>query len=287
MGSIDLDGKGEQDMSTPAGWYDDGSGTQRWWDGQQWTDHSAPGAPVASPPAALATAPSLGGDSGGAPSKTSKPWYLRWWVWVLAAIILIAVIANLAGGGRADDDENALPGTSTTEPAPPTETDPPDAEPTESTDSEAAEEQEEASDAGSAQNPLPQPYVAKGFLGGEKYSLVARVFNASANEQVKAWNMFNDDAPAGFKYVVVEMTMTGIDPDGVEPSLAVFDLNLATAEGNRYDAEFVVFAEEMPSMLDGPTLYPPNAFTGYSAYIVPDTAQSFLLYDNANYVALQ
>ncbi|MCA1307539.1 DUF2510 domain-containing protein [Microbacterium esteraromaticum] len=29
-------------MSTPAGWYDDGSGRQRWWDGQQWTEHFAP-----------------------------------------------------------------------------------------------------------------------------------------------------------------------------------------------------------------------------------------------------
>lgn len=25
-------------MSTPAGWYDDGSGRQRWWDGAQWTE---------------------------------------------------------------------------------------------------------------------------------------------------------------------------------------------------------------------------------------------------------
>ncbi|MGB3373679.1 MAG: DUF2510 domain-containing protein, partial [Microbacterium sp.] len=30
-------------MSTPAGWYDDGSGRQRWWDGQQWTENFAPG----------------------------------------------------------------------------------------------------------------------------------------------------------------------------------------------------------------------------------------------------
>lgn len=26
-------------MATPAGWYDDGSGRQRWWDGGQWTDN--------------------------------------------------------------------------------------------------------------------------------------------------------------------------------------------------------------------------------------------------------
>lgn len=33
-------------MTTPAGWYDDGSGRQRWWDGLGWTEHVAPEAPV-------------------------------------------------------------------------------------------------------------------------------------------------------------------------------------------------------------------------------------------------
>jgi len=35
-------------MSVPAGWYDDGSGRQRWWDGEQWTEHFAPETPAAS-----------------------------------------------------------------------------------------------------------------------------------------------------------------------------------------------------------------------------------------------
>lgn len=29
---------------TPAGWYPDGSGGQRWWDGRQWTEHTQPAA---------------------------------------------------------------------------------------------------------------------------------------------------------------------------------------------------------------------------------------------------
>jgi hypothetical protein len=48
-------------MSMPAGWYDDGSGRQRWWDGARWTDDYAPDQGVARPAAGApmhsATAP--------------------------------------------------------------------------------------------------------------------------------------------------------------------------------------------------------------------------------------
>lgn len=36
-------------MSIPAGWYDDGHGQQRWWDGQNWTEHVQPPAAEAAP----------------------------------------------------------------------------------------------------------------------------------------------------------------------------------------------------------------------------------------------
>lgn len=41
-------------MSTPAGWYDDGSGRQRWWDGVAWTEHTVTAqAPTAAPASAI------------------------------------------------------------------------------------------------------------------------------------------------------------------------------------------------------------------------------------------
>lgn len=43
-------------MSTPAGWYDDGSGRQRWWDGAQWTDSFAPTQSVPAPAQSTPTA---------------------------------------------------------------------------------------------------------------------------------------------------------------------------------------------------------------------------------------
>lgn len=227
-----------------------------------------------------------------AKAKAKKAWYLRWWVWVIAAIVLIGAISNLAGGGKnteADDAASeAVASQEATTPdagqAPVAEEPEPTVEPEEPGPTVAPEEP--AAKAGTVANPLPQPYVARGLLGGEKYSLEAHVVNATANAQVAEWNMFNTEAPSGFTYVVVEMTMTGIDADGVEPSLATFDLRLATSEGNRYDSEFIVFGEGMPSMMDGPTLYPGSSFTGYAAYIVPEASQSFLLYDNSNYIAL-
>jgi len=138
---------------------------------------------------------------------------------------------------------------------------------------------------GTAQAPLAQPYTAEGLFGGDKYSLTARIVDANAGGLVAEWNMFNSEAPAGFKYVVAELTMTGIDPDGVEPSLAAFDLSLATPEGNRYDSEYVTLGEGMSSMTDGPTLYPGSTFTGITTYVVPESAQSFLLFDNGKYIS--
>lgn len=40
-------------MSAPSGWYDDGSGRQRWWDGTQWTEHYAAVGGAAAPQQAM------------------------------------------------------------------------------------------------------------------------------------------------------------------------------------------------------------------------------------------
>ncbi|MCS0499678.1 DUF2510 domain-containing protein [Protaetiibacter mangrovi] len=60
------------------GWYPDGSGGQRWWDGRGWTEHTAPGAGVAQP----ATRPAL-------PEGTRVDTV---WVWLVALLTLVSSI---------------------------------------------------------------------------------------------------------------------------------------------------------------------------------------------------
>lgn len=87
--------------TTPPGWYDDGFGALRWWDGAQWTEHvatpdtepAAGGAPGAYPGAAFA------GDSasGGAFVAATEPRKSALWVvWVVLGVVLLAVVIGLA-----------------------------------------------------------------------------------------------------------------------------------------------------------------------------------------------
>lgn len=66
-------------MSNPAGWYDDGSGRQRWWDGTQWTDQFAAPATTAAPAPATVAEPV-------ATSRPKKPHVLSYIALGVAAV---------------------------------------------------------------------------------------------------------------------------------------------------------------------------------------------------------
>lgn len=59
-------------MSMPAGWYDDGSGNQRWWDGEHWTSHLAPEQSPTTP-ARHAAAHDEHGQEASAPTGRAAP----------------------------------------------------------------------------------------------------------------------------------------------------------------------------------------------------------------------
>lgn len=73
-------------MSQPAGWYPQSDGTQRYWDGSQWTSHVAP----ASAPSAPSASPTL---------SAKRAWYQRKRVIIPAVAVLALLGASIANGG--------------------------------------------------------------------------------------------------------------------------------------------------------------------------------------------
>jgi hypothetical protein len=107
--------------TTPAGWYPDPSDAskQRWWDGNQWTEHQqpAPGAYAAAPPA-YGQQPVYGeahgygyGVAGGEPPKSHLAVAIIsvLFVWPIAiyAIVKATQVSGLWTSGRYDDARTA------------------------------------------------------------------------------------------------------------------------------------------------------------------------------------
>ncbi|WP_424447702.1 DUF2510 domain-containing protein [Microbacterium arborescens] len=82
--------------STPPGWYDDGHGALRWWDGAQWTEHTHSPAEPAQPVATEASVSAPGSPSAPAsppaPARRSKLWI----VFVALGVVLVGLIVLAA-----------------------------------------------------------------------------------------------------------------------------------------------------------------------------------------------
>ena len=87
--------------TTPAGWHPQPDGRQRYWDGQQWTEHFAPGTPEATAPVQAAP-------------KATRPWYAKKRVLIPAGIVALLIAMGALGGGGDD----AAPVSADTKPTP-------------------------------------------------------------------------------------------------------------------------------------------------------------------------
>lgn len=94
--------------TTPPGWYPDSQnpGQQRYWDGAQWTDHTAPTT------AAAPQGPPLPTQGGAYASPVESPqkknWFLRHKILsAVLAFLIIAVIASAASSGGGSEDDTA------------------------------------------------------------------------------------------------------------------------------------------------------------------------------------
>jgi hypothetical protein len=84
--------------ASPAGWYPQEDGRLRYWDGQQWTEHFAPGqAPSPSGAPAPIAAPT------GQPTQGGRPWFKKKRVIVPAGLLALVMLGSALSG----EDETA------------------------------------------------------------------------------------------------------------------------------------------------------------------------------------
>lgn len=87
--------------ATPAGWYPQDDGRQRYWDGDQWTDHFAPG---------TATAPADATPQAVNSDVATRPWFKKKRFLIPGGVIALAFVA----GALSPDDATTPVATSTT-----------------------------------------------------------------------------------------------------------------------------------------------------------------------------
>lgn len=84
-------------MSTsPAGWYPQEDGRQRYWDGQQWTEHFAPG--QGQPPTGAPAPAPMGQSAPVAPARGQRPWFKKKRVLIPGGLVALAIIGSAMSG---------------------------------------------------------------------------------------------------------------------------------------------------------------------------------------------
>lgn len=287
---------------TPAGWYDDGSGRQRWWDGQQWgnfADEAETRAPVATLDPASAEPPTkkklnvlalvsaivaaVGFIFACIPGALIVGWILLPIAFVLSIVslflkgdkkwlgivgLIVSIIGTIVGvvvflGVIANAANDAFGGGDTTV-SQPAESEQPE--------EDAAEEPAEEAPAEAAQGSRDNPAPVGTEISNSDWSVVVNSVNPDGNAVVSEANQFNEPAPAGSHYVIVNYTVTYKGADSSYAAEVMLDLVTSTGNVvNSYDA-LVVLTDGMG--LD--ELYTDASATGSQAFLVPD-GETFLV----------
>ena len=94
-------------MSSPAGWYPQPDGQQRYWDGESWTENFAPGVMPGTHAGVLPATPS-GVSSETHPPAARKNWFLRHKILTaIGAVLLLGTVSSLANGAGTKPDRVA------------------------------------------------------------------------------------------------------------------------------------------------------------------------------------
>lgn len=130
--------------------------------------------------------------------------------------------------------------------------------------------EESGADAGTRENPLPIGTL----ISSSDWDVVINSVNLSASAEVAAANMFNEAAPEGQQYAVVNATVTYKGADSSFPAFVQIDYVTATGEVISTWDSLAVAPE--PAFSGGQELYAGGSATGNLAFLIPSSADGIL-----------
>lgn len=279
---------------TPAGWYDDGSGNQRYWDGEKWTDHTSPASVVtATSTAAAAQSPHV------APAKTQPNVlgiialvlgiigfifavmpgaFIIGWVALPIALILavaalflkntgkglaiaaliVAVVGTIAGFVAffvtAANSFDEAFSSGEVTVSEPAQNDAVEEDPSADVPADA--------EVGTRENPV----VLGTMISSDEWEVVINSVTLNATDAVLAANTFNEAPADGNAYAVANVTVTYIGEESSFAAMVGLDYVTATGEVISTWDNFAVAPEPT---LDSGELYNGGSATGNIVFQIP------------------
>ncbi|MDY0404223.1 DUF4352 domain-containing protein [Virgibacillus sp. 179-BFC.A HS] len=181
-----------------------------------------------------------------AKEKIKKPFYKKWWVWLIVIIIIIGY-----GTSASDDEKDAADGDAS-------------AEHTEKTTDKAKTDHKK------------EKAEKKAYNIGDKVKVGKLTYTVKIEETNKLSNILGEKTTDG-KFVIVEMTIQNNDKKARMADAAMFKIK--TADGTEYsaDAELDVYANEDGNGFFLEDINPNIAKTGKVVFELPASAKEYIL----------
>lgn len=268
--------------NSPAGWYPQEDGRLRYWDGQNWTEHFAPGqapSPMGAPPSAVSgksvSAATAGPDSQSGSPRAPRPWFKKKRVLIPSGLLALAILGSALSG----EDTETMAASAQSSPTASTRAAAPSPRPTARTAAEPAASAATTTVAKPAPKPTAKPASQLGrAVRDGKFEFTIR--SVKCGLAVVGDNQFLQEKAQG-QFCAVLLTVENI---GDEPQSMFADNQYAfDTKGRKFSANPMASMADETSQVLWEEINPGNAVKGNVYFDVPKGAKvaSLELHDSA------
>lgn len=269
--------------NSPAGWYPQEDGRLRYWDGQNWTEHFAPGqapSPMGAPapgtvPGAAPSAPTAGPDSQSGSPRAPRPWFKKKRVLIPSGLLALAILGSALSG----EDTETMAASAQSSPTASTSAAAPSPRPTALTAAQAAASAATTAVAKPAPKPAAKPasQLGKAVRDG-KFEFTVR--GVKCGISVVGDNPYIQEKAQG-QFCAVQLSVENI---GDEPQSMFADNQYAfDTKGRKFSANPMASMADESSQVLWEEINPGNTVKGKVYFDLPNGAKltSLELHDSA------